>query len=516
MAHLVAGTAEEGFSNHWLGYVLIPSSDGSSRFQERVAGNLTGDPATGVYSYTFDNSVLLSDGYVDNAVHRVAIQLSGFPAGSFNPNTTVTRPVGNITADMVNPIGGGTVTAPFVIPAGYPSKEVVTTAACNACHNPLAIHGGGRREIKFCQVCHNPSNSTLDLVNLVHKIHTAQEIEWQRPVAGTTRIFDFTEVTFPQDPRNCTTCHQGGVDSDNWKTTPTIEACGACHGVDIFLPGGSHLGGPRADSSACASCHQADTDFIAPSIPNSMATEESTPNNPQLPTGLSDIQYFIDGATVDNDNVATVTFRITSDNVALKLIPWPPAGFVAGTSPSFLLAWALPQDGIDEPVNYNNLNSPANPSGSTGNGAGQPPSVSISALITAGLVTTTDNVTFQAVLSDTPYPAGARMRAVGPVEGVRDRQFEKQSCSPAGGRQQRVPRVPRKTRAPRREPRQQRAGLRLLPQPQPEQQRADRHRTCPQCHYSSRVRDQSSGLAGSDQRHQGADPRDPRCNRPAV
>ena len=418
IGHLVAGTAVEGNSNHWEGYVMNSGSNGSSRFYERVAGNLTGDPATGVYSYTFDNSVLLSDGYVDNAVHRVAIQLSGFPAGSFNPDPTVTRPVGNITADMVSAVA--TVT-PFIdTPAGYPSKEVVTTAACNACHNPLAIHGGGRREIKFCQVCHNPKINTpagpggLDLVNLVHKIHISDNvIEWTAPVSGEEEIFDFSEVTFPQDPRNCTTCHQGGVDSDNWKTTPTIEACGACHGVDIFLPGGSHPGGSQTNSSGCALCHQADTGFAGiPSIPNSMATEESTPNNPQLPTGVADIQYFIDGATVDNDNVATVTFRITADNVALKLIPWPPAGFNAGTSPSFLLAWALPQDGISAPRDYNNLNSPQNPSGSTGNGAGQPPSVSLSDLIADNLVTTADNVTFQAVLSDTPYPAGARMRAV--------------------------------------------------------------------------------------------------------
>jgi len=410
IAKLVAGTAEEGFSNHWEGYVMDNNSNGSSRFYERVAGNLTGNPATGAYSYTFDNSVLLSDGYVDNAVHRIAIQLSGFPAGSFNPDPTVTRPVGNITADMVSALA--TVT-PFIdTPAGYPSKEVVTTAACNACHNPLAIHGGGRREIKFCQVCHNPKNNSLDLVNLIHKVHTAQEIEWIQPTNGAIRTFDFTEVTFPQDPRNCTTCHQGGVDSDNWKTTPTIEACGACHEHVNFATGEGHLGGPRADSSACASCHQADTDFIAPSIPNSMATEESTPNNPQLPTGVADIQYFIDAATVDNDNVATVTFRITADNVALKLIPWPPAGFDAGMSPSFLLAWALPQDGISAPRDYNNLESPANPSSSTGNGAGQPPSVSLSGLIADNLVTTADNVTFHAVLSNTPYPAGARMRAV--------------------------------------------------------------------------------------------------------
>jgi len=334
----------------------------------------------GSYTYTFatdiDNTTqTLGVVYEPDLTHRAGMELRG------------DIPRGDAVFDF-NP-------APLRAGAAL-DRDIVTTAACNQCHNPLALHGNGRFQTTYCVVCHNPGlPDDGNLVALVHKIHSADN----NIVIGT-ETFDFSEVTYPQDVRNCTTCHKG-ADSP----LPTIQACGACHTNVDFATGANHVGGAQDNNAGCLVCHPLSA------WAGYHATEESTPNNPQLPTGLSDIQYFIDDASVDN-NVATVTFRITADNVALNLIPWPPAGFNAGTSPSFLLAWALPQDGIDEPVDYNNLNSPASPSSSNGNGAGQPPSVSISGLIADNLVTTTDNITFEAVVSTAPFPAGATMRAV--------------------------------------------------------------------------------------------------------
>jgi len=428
LAKLVAGT--NGGSDDWNGYIVNPAGSGTAIYLSRVAGRLTGTPATGVYTYTFpDNAVRVSDGYVDNVVHRVAIQLSGFPAGSFNPDTTVDRPVGNITADMVNPIGGGTLNSPFSVGAGYPSKDVVTTAACNECHDPLALHGGGRRETKFCVVCHNAKLETAaggsydngNLVNLVHKIHTAQDLG---------AIFDASEVTYPilienpspfgvinpklgiRDVRNCSKCHKG-LDGLNWNTRPTRAACGSCHVKVNFATGQGHSGAnfAQADDSGCAVSFCHGSAALQPSFVH--RTENVTPNNPLLPGTLSAFEYGIDNVTVDSTNVATVKFWIKKDGVFQNLGAvndniTRPSGFSSG--PSFLLAWALPQDGVTTPADYNNLKSPAVPDNTTGNGAGQPPSVSIIGLKIEGF----DNVTklYTVKVPSRPFPAGAKMRAV--------------------------------------------------------------------------------------------------------
>ena len=72
-------------------------------------------------------------------------------------------------------------------------------------------------------------------------------------------------------------------------------------------------------------------------------------------------------------------------------------------SPSFLLPYALAQDGIDAPADYNNR----------GQSAGQPVSVSIANLAAGngGSLEPAGDGAFTAVIS-TAYPEGATMRAV--------------------------------------------------------------------------------------------------------
>jgi OmcA/MtrC family decaheme c-type cytochrome len=223
------------------------------------------------------------------------------------------------------------------------TREIVTTEACNECHNPLGytprFHGSRRVEIKHCQLCHNPNdplapqsadpgapNVPIPFVKLVHGIHGSSD-----PNGGGQDLLifedgenhgDFTEIHIPQDIRNCTKCHKGGADSDNWKTQPYAEACGSCHTEVNFATGEGHGGGPQLNNSNCALCHDDDTDGAAPSIPNSMATEDVTPNNQQLPADLSRFEYFIDNVAVDNTGVATVEFRITRDGAPFDLQTW--------------------------------------------------------------------------------------------------------------------------------------------------------------------------------------------------
>ena len=65
-------------------------------------------------------------------------------------------------------------------------------------------------------------------------------------------------MLFPQDTRNCQTCHVQGIatlpDAANYNTKPTIQACGACHDTVNFATGANHAGGVANDSQ-CATCH---------------------------------------------------------------------------------------------------------------------------------------------------------------------------------------------------------------------------------------------------------------------
>ncbi len=49
------------------------------------------------------------------------------------------------------------------VPSGGPpaaTREVVLTEDCNECHGTLSFHGGARREVGLCGICH--TNQTVD------------------------------------------------------------------------------------------------------------------------------------------------------------------------------------------------------------------------------------------------------------------------------------------------------------------------------------------------------------------
>jgi OmcA/MtrC family decaheme c-type cytochrome len=393
IGRLIPAAALSGDPDSWFFYG--PRSHRTASQLGTPVENLDGS-----YTFTF---TFVEDVALDNAAytHRVGIEIYNLPSGLRSVNPTF-----DWVPDGSTPLR---------------TREIVVTAACNECHNPLGytprFHGSRRVEIKHCQLCHNPNNTLaqdaggadvpIPFVKLVHGIHTGQALDIYE---GGDYVGDFTEVHIPQDIRNCTKCHKGGTESDNWNTQPYAEACGSCHTDVDFDTGAGHQGGPQPNNAGCAGCHPASA------IQGYHATENVTPNNPLLPEGLSRFEYFLDNVAVDNTGVATVGFRIFQDNVLLDLSTWPPesntATPIADTNgPSFLLAWAKPQDGIDRPAEYNNLESPASPSGSTGNGAGDAPSATLKSLVTDNLVTAS-GAGYTAVLSSIPFPAGATMRAV--------------------------------------------------------------------------------------------------------
>lgn len=347
--------------------------------------NLLVDNGGGSYTFTFVEGIGLDPAQA-GFTHRVGIEIYALPSGlrSVNP-----------TFDWV-PNGGALAT-----------REIVITAACNECHNPLgytpSFHGSRRVDTRYCVLCHNPNNALapqsndpaapsvpIPFVKLVHGIHTRQDLKVFEP-PDPENHGDFTEVTFPQDILNCTKCHRGGTESDNWKALPSREACGTCH-VDVdFDTGAGHVGGAVANNRLCAICHPPSA------IEDYHLTTVATPNNPDVPAGLASFEYVIDEVTVNSESAAVVTFHINKDGAALDLSTYPPAGFTGG--PSFLVAYALPQDNVAAPADYNNL----------GRSAGQPASISLANV--AGALSGSP-AGYTATLSSAPFPAGATLRAV--------------------------------------------------------------------------------------------------------
>lgn len=166
-------------------------------------------------------------------------------------------------AEVANPVF-------HFVPNGDPvvtSREVITTDTCNNCHSELAFHGGTRREMILCQVCHTEqtvdpeSGQSVEFQEMIHRIHHGHDLE-NHPyfiVGFRQSVHDYSEVIFPQDTRNCVTCHQGGANSDNWKLAPSRASCGSCHdNIDWTANSGptAHTGGPQSDDNGCRQCHQ--------------------------------------------------------------------------------------------------------------------------------------------------------------------------------------------------------------------------------------------------------------------
>ena len=239
----------------------------------------------GVYTYTFGNQLPANPDMNSTTTVGMFAQRD-LTAFGFPLNTLAN--VANATFDFV--------------PSGAPVtqvRDVVSTAACNQCHDPLAHHDGLRRDVRLCVLCHNPGNqdpytgNSLDFKVYIHKIHmgvhkpsesgkplnilgynglstatvatggtpapqNAGYVPPGRPyqiVGANQSLNDFSSIVFPQDVRNCTTCHQQASQADNWMKNPSRAACGSCHDDVDFVSGKNHPGGIQLDDSQCNVCH---------------------------------------------------------------------------------------------------------------------------------------------------------------------------------------------------------------------------------------------------------------------
>ncbi len=268
--------------------------------------------ADGEYQYTFATKA--PTGYDRTATHSVGAyasrNLTEFDLGVYYAN------------DVYNFVPDGSNVSVV--------RDVVRTETCNKrCHDPLSAHGGARRRVELCVLCHQPQNFDPDTGNpvnfpvLIHKIHMGADlpsVQSGKPyqIIGVRQtVFDFSEVEFPAHVQNCEVCHDpdsGAAQANAW-LKPYGAACGACHDDANFATGQGHAGGPQVSDNQCANCHipQGELEFDA--------SVKGAHTEPRFSRDLPGTNFEI--LSVDNGAAGkspTVTFSI-KDNAGKPILP---------------------------------------------------------------------------------------------------------------------------------------------------------------------------------------------------
>lgn len=153
------------------------------------------------------------------------------------------------------------------------TRDVIKTATCNGCHQGMAFHGGSRRSMEVCVLCHTPQTAdpdtgeTVDMPVMTHKIHYAPNlasVKGGKPyviIGNAQSVHDYSHVTFPSDARRCTICHDQTTGAAQAKAyyNANRAACGACHDDVNFATGAGHVDMPQFNDNQCTNCHQPGT-----------------------------------------------------------------------------------------------------------------------------------------------------------------------------------------------------------------------------------------------------------------
>jgi OmcA/MtrC family decaheme c-type cytochrome len=283
----------------------------------------------GAYQYVFKTKA--PSGFDKTATHTIGLygsrNLTAFDLGTNYASTTFSF----VPA-------GGNVTH---------TRDVIRTASCDQCHDQLSAHGGSRRGVDLCVLCHTPQNIdpnsglTVDFKFFIHKIHMGSQLP--SVIAGgsyeITTSFgtnDYSKVVLPSDPRRCAVCHQqntGAAQAKAFLTNPTRVACGSCHDDVNFASGQNHAGGPQIDDNLCANCHipQGELPFDASIMGAHLVPTDTTSTYPQNPNPLlSGLNLSITGVTNTKAGSAPVVAFTLTDN-SKKPVPLSALGSLSFT-----------------------------------------------------------------------------------------------------------------------------------------------------------------------------------------
>jgi len=264
VSKLVPG--RNGETANWRTYVRgsdqgVPSAQGTT-YSNGSLENF-GD---GSYRFTFAQSLedISGVGYRPNLTHRVGMEVR-------DPVILGEEVEGNDATFDVQPSTGDT--------SGIKERKIVKQASCAACHGTeeFAFHGGPRRHVEMCVTCHQPGSkdvgtgNTIDFRVMIHKIHFGEHLNnlpYEICGFGCENFgsppTDFSDVVFPQNVRNCTTCHDPNdpetPQADNVNNRATAPVCTSCHDDlasnynGLTNANGNHPGLAQPNST-CVECH---------------------------------------------------------------------------------------------------------------------------------------------------------------------------------------------------------------------------------------------------------------------
>ena len=307
----------------------------------------------GDYTYTFKTKA--PSGFDQSATHSIGCQssrtLTDFDLGT-NYDTGIYTFVPN----------GAAVTT---------TRDVIKTESCNRCHDQLSFHGGSRRGIEYCVMCHTPqtvnpeTGNTLDMPVMAHKIHMGSLLPSvaaggkYQIVGFQNNVSDWSTVGYPGDVRTCEQCHdqKNGAAQAKAYLTPNRAACGACHDNVNFATGDNHVNLPQVSDSQCSTCHTptGELEFDA-----SIKGSHTIPTLSTVAPGLVFTLVKVDNGSAGKSPTVTFTMKDTAGNpltfAQIKALPQgrvalvlagptePDYGYTQFTGPAYVTGGYVSED----------------------------------------------------------------------------------------------------------------------------------------------------------------------------
>lgn len=148
---------------------------------------------------------------------------------------------------------------PVTDATAHSRRQIISQDNCLTCHGDLQLHGGQRRNVQECVMCHNPVGTdeevrpeeagaaeSIHFAYMIHRIHKGEELQNDFTVYGfRSSVHNYNELRYPADLRDCESCHLPGT-----YTLPTPEEASETEQPRGFF---SPMG---PASTACLSCHE--------------------------------------------------------------------------------------------------------------------------------------------------------------------------------------------------------------------------------------------------------------------
>ena len=281
---------------------------------------------------------------------------------------------------------------------------------CNYCHNPVRtdINANSNvyiHRIHYAEHLQNMQETTGNYRAGRGQPYVPCTVAAPCP-APATNIFRGIEFPYPQDIRNCTVCHDSGDSAvqqpTQWQMNPNTQACTSCHDYVDFtgalplctdpvtldaatgLPALCGHRGGTADDSSCAKCHATGGNYDAakyhvavepPDPVNCFIQNNGTGCNNNTNAGYlpaagavvpnaTPITYTVSSVGLTSNGNPSITFGFLKSGTPVPMDNCPEAGTTPTTgtgeifnnfvgSPSVEFAFAVPEDGITAPADFN-------------------------------------------------------------------------------------------------------------------------------------------------------------------